>query len=327
MAATVAFVLLPAARGSVDFASEVEPLLVKRCSECHGPDQQKGGLRLDSRAAALKSGTSGKPALVPGHAGGSAMLDRVTSRDPDDQMPPKGERLAAAEVALLRRWIEEGAPWPEGAARQHWAFRSPVRPEPPTPPQGTRIHNDIDRFVAARLAREGLSMRPEADRAALIRRVSLDLTGLPPTWAEVEAFEKDASTGAYEALVDRLLASPHYGEHMARGWLDLARYADSNGYQVDLARSIWAYRDWVMDSFNRNQRFDAFTVEQLAGDLLPNPSLAQRVATGFNRNTKINDEGGGDAEEYRTKAVKDRVATLGTAWLGLTLNCAECHSH
>lgn len=170
-------------------------------------------------------------------------------------------------------------------------------------------------------------MRPEADRAALIRRVSLHLTGLPPTWAEVGAFERDTSPGAYERLVDRLLASPRYGEHMARGWLDLARYADSNGYQVDLARSIWAYRDWVIDSFNRNQRFDAFTVEQLAGDLLPSPTLAQRVATGFNRNTKVNDEGGGDEEEYRTKAVKDRVATLGTAWLGLTLNCAECHTH
>ena len=327
LAVAVASAPLSGAQGFVDFASQVEPILVKRCSECHGPDQEKGGLRLDARAAALKPGKSGKAALVPGNAGGSEMVARVTSRDPDEQMPPKGERLSEAEVAVLRRWIEEGAPWPEGAALRHWAFRPPVRPMPPTPPRGARIHNDIDRFIAARLAQDGLAMRPEADRSALIRRVSLDLTGLPPTWAEVEAFEKDASTGAYERLVDRLLASPHYGEHMARGWLDLARYADSNGYQVDLARSIWAYRDWVIESFNRNQPFDAFTVEQLAGDLLPNPSVAQRVATGFNRNTKINDEGGGDAEEYRTKAVKDRVATLGTAWLGLTLNCAECHSH
>lgn len=313
--------------GIVDFSSQVEPVLVKRCSECHGPDQQKGGLRLDARTFALMPGKSGKPALVPGNPVGSELLARVTSRDPEDQMPPKGERLTAAEVAVLQQWIEGGAPWPERIATQHWAFRAPIRATPPALPEGTPIHNDIDRFIADRLVREGLAMRPEAARAALIRRVSLDLTGLPPTWAEVEAFEKDASPGAYERLVDRLLASVHYGEHMARGWLDLARYADSNGYQVDLARSIWAYRDWVIDSFNRNQPFDGFTVEQLAGDLLPNPTLAQRVATGFNRNTKINDEGGGDAEEYRTKAVKDRVATLGTAWLGLTLNCAECHSH
>ncbi|MEI6342614.1 MAG: PSD1 and planctomycete cytochrome C domain-containing protein [Verrucomicrobiota bacterium] len=312
---------------ALDFAREVEPLLIKRCSECHGPDQQKGGLRLDTRLAAMKAGKSGKIALVPGDAAGSEMLARVTSLDPDDRMPPKGERLTTDEVALLRRWIEEGATWPEGAAWQHWAFRTPVRPTLPEPPEGFRVNNDIDRFIAVRLAKEGLSMRPEADRAALIRRVSLHLTGLPPTWAEVEAFERDTSPGAFERLVDRLLASPRYGEHMARGWLDLARYADSNGYQVDLARSIWAYRDWVIDSFNRNQRFDAFTVEQLAGDLLPSPTLAQRVATGFNRNTKVNDEGGGDEEEYRTKAVKDRVATLGTAWLGLTLNCAECHTH
>jgi hypothetical protein len=192
---------------------------------------------------------------------------------------------------------------------------------------GVAVRNEIDRFVAARLAKEGLSMRPEADRAALFRRVTLDLTGLPPTLAELAAFESDASPTAYERVVDRLLASPHYGEHMARGWLDLARYADSNGYQVDLARSIWPYRDWVIEAFNRNQRFDQFTIDQLAGDLLPGATAAQRIATGFNRNTKINDEGGGDAEEYRTKAVKDRVATLGTAWLGLTLNCAECHTH
>ncbi len=317
----------PAMAAAVDFAREVEPLLVKRCSECHGADQQKGGLRLDTRAAALKPGKSGKVALKPGDAAGSEMLARVMSGDPDEVMPPKGERLGPEEVALIRRWIEEGATWPEGMALRHWAFRAPVRPVPPVAPPGARIENDIDRFVAGRLAREGLTMRPEADRAALVRRVSLHLTGLPPTWAEVEAFERDGSPEAYGRLVDRLMASPHYGEQMARGWLDLARYADSNGYQVDLARSIWAYRDWVIDSFNRNQRFDAFTVEQLAGDLLPSPTLAQRVATGFNRNTKINDEGGGDAEEYRTKAVKDRVATMGTAWLGLTLNCAECHTH
>jgi mono/diheme cytochrome c family protein len=316
------------ATAATDFAAEIEPLLIKRCSECHGPDKQKGDLRLDSRAAALRAAESGKAALVPGKPEASELIRRVTSADPDERMPPKGPRLTPAEVASLSRWIAEGAVWPETDARSHWAFRAPVRTEPPRDvPPGAVVRNPIDRFIAARLAREGLSPRPEADRATLIRRVSLDLTGLPPEPAEVAAFLADRSDKAYETLVDRLLASPHYGEHMARGWLDLARYADSNGYQVDLARSIWPYRQWVIEAFNQNQPFDRFTVDQLAGDLLPQPTLAQRIATGFNRNTKVNDEGGGDAEEYRTKAVKDRVATVGTAWLGLTLNCAECHTH
>ena len=312
----------------VDFAREVEPLLIKRCSECHGPDKQKGDLRLDSRSAALKPAKSGKAAVVPGKADASGMLARIVSHDPDEVMPPKGGPLSPEEVALLRRWISEGAAWTENDPRSHWAFRPPVRPVPPAePPAGAVVRNEIDRFILARLAKEGLSQRPEADRATLLRRVTLDLTGLPPTPAEVSAFLADSSPDAYGRVVDRLLASAHYGEHMARGWLDLARYADSNGYQVDLARSIWPYRQWVVDAYNRNLPFDRFTVDQIAGDLVPNPTLEQRVATGFNRNTKVNDEGGGDAEEYRTKAVKDRVATLGTAWLGLTLNCAECHTH
>jgi hypothetical protein len=312
---------------AVDFAKEVEPILVKRCSECHGADQQKAKLRLDTRAAAQIPAKSGKVALVPGKPGESELLRRVLSTDADEVMPPKGERLTTAQVDALKRWIEEGAVWPENDPLAHWAFRAPVRPSVPAVSQGNWVRNEVDRFILARLEAEKLAPQPEADRATLIRRLSLDLTGLPPSWNEVEAFIKDPSDRAYETLVDRLLASPHYGEHMARGWLDLARYADSNGYQVDLARSIWPYRDWVIRAFNDNQRFDQFTVEQLAGDLLPNPTPDQRIATGFNRNTKINDEGGGDAEEYRTKAVKDRVATLGTAWLGLTLNCAECHTH
>lgn len=316
-----------AARGAVDFATEIEPILVKRCSECHGADAQKGGLRLDSRTALLQPAKSGSPAVVTGKPSESELVKRITATDPDDWMPPKGARLTEAEVSALRRWVEEGAPWSGSEPTRHWAFQAPVRPEFPAVRDTAWGRNEIDRFILARLEKEELTPQPEADRATLIRRVSLDLTGLPPTWAEVEAFVNDRSPGAYEALVDRLLASPHYGEHLARGWLDLARYADSNGYQVDLARSIWPYRDWVIDAFNRNLPFDQFTVEQLAGDLLPDPTPAQRIATGFNRNTKINDEGGGDAEEYRTKAVKDRVATLGTAWLGLTLNCAECHSH
>ena len=328
MALIAGTALVLRATAATDFAAEIEPLLIKRCSECHGPDKQKADLRLDSRAAALRPAESGKAALVPGKPEASEMIRRVTSTDPDEVMPPKGPRLTPAEVAGLSRWIAAGAVWPEVDARRHWSFQAPVRPRPPEDlPAGALVRNPIDRFIIARLAKEGLAPQPEADRATLIRRLSLDLTGLPPEPAEVAAFVADRSDKAYENLVDRLLASPHYGEHLARGWLDLARYADSNGYQVDLARSIWPYRQWVIEAFNQNQPFDRFTIDQLAGDLLPQATLAQRIATGFNRNTKVNDEGGGDAEEYRTKAVKDRVATVGTAWLGLTLNCAECHTH
>lgn len=315
------------ANGAADFAKDVEPVLVKRCSECHGPDKQKSELRLDSRAAAITPAKSGKRALVPGKPDLSELLERVASTDPDEVMPPKGARLTPEEIAGLRHWIEEGAVWPDTSALSHWAFRPVARPQPPAAGPETGVRNEIDRFIFSRLAKEGLAPQPEADRATLIRRVSFDLTGLPPSWSEVDAFERDPSPKAYEALVDRLLASPHYGENMARGWLDLARYADSNGYQVDLTRSMWPYRQWVIDAFNRNEPFSQFTIDQLAGDLLPNATEEQRIATGFNRNTKINDEGGGDPEEYRVKAVKDRVATLGTTWLGLTLNCAECHSH
>lgn len=311
----------------VDFRHEIEPIFVKRCSECHGPDKQKAGLRLDRKADALHGGKSGKPAIVPGQSAESELIRRVTTDDTDDLMPPKGGRLTAAQVSSLRAWIDQGADWPDTDPAHHWSFIKPERPAPPTVQQADWPRNPIDNFVLARLSREGLAPSPEADRTTLIRRVSLDLTGLPPTLADVDAFLADQRPGAYDRLVDRLLASPHFGEHWARWWLDLARYADSNGYQVDLARSIWPYRDWVINALNRNMPFDEFTIEQLAGDLLPDATLEQKIATGFNRNTKINDEGGGDAEEYRTKAVKDRVATTSTAWLGLTMNCAECHSH
>lgn len=326
--------LLAAAWGSVfaqdpiDFARDIEPIFIRHCSECHGPDQQKSGLRLDARDSALGEARSGMHPIVPGDPNASELLRRVLSQDPDEVMPPKGRPLEATDIDRLRRWIAEGAKWNEADPLQHWAFQVPVRPEvPKVEESGVDIHNAIDHFIVARLQKAGLGQQPEADRPTLIRRLSLDLTGLPPSPAEVSAFLSDDSPHAYEHLVDRLLASPHFGEHMGRLWLDLARYADSNGYQVDLARSIWPYREWVIRAFNENQPFDQFTIEQIAGDLLPNPTLEQRIATGFNRNTKINDEGGGDAEEYRTKAVKDRVATLGTTWLGLTLNCAECHTH
>ncbi len=329
LALTLAWAALQAAEpaAKVDFRHEIEPIFVKRCSECHGPDKQKAGLRLDRKADALHGGKSGKPAILPGQSAASEVIRRVTTDDTDDLMPPKGDRLTATQVAALRAWIDQGADWPDGDPAQHWSFVKPERPALPPVKQADWPRNPIDNFVLARLDHENLTPSPEADRATLIRRVSLDLTGLPPSLAEVDAFLADQRPEAYEKLVDRLLASPRFGEHWARWWLDLARYADSNGYQVDLARSIWPYRDWVINALNRDLPFDEFTIEQLAGDLLPDATLDQRIATGFNRNTKINDEGGGDAEEYRTKAVKDRVATTATAWLGLTMNCAECHSH
>jgi mono/diheme cytochrome c family protein len=309
----------------VDFARDVQPIFVKRCYECHGPDKQKSGLRLDRKPDAAHGGKSEKPFWVAGKSAESQIIDRVTTANADDQMPPKGERLTAEQVRVLRAWIDEGAVWPD--EKKHWAFVKPVRQELPPVKNKRWPRNEIDYFILARLEREKLSVSPEADRATLIRRLSFDLTGLPPTMVEVDSFLKDRSNQAYEQAVDRLLASQHFGEHLGRGWLDLARYADSNGYQVDLTRSMWPYREWVINAFNRNLPFDQFTIEQLAGDLLPNATLEQKIATGFHRNTKTNDEGGGDDEEYRTKAVKDRVATTATTWLGLTMMCAECHTH
>jgi len=284
-------------------------------------------LRLDNRKDALRGGKSGRLAIVPGQSAQSHLLERVQATDPADVMPAKGDRLSPEQIAALRAWIDAGAVWPDTDPKSHWAYVRPVRPAPPAVRNRKWVRNEIDAFVLARLDQEGLAPSPEADRSTLLRRLSLDLTGLPPTLEEQDAFLKDRRPDAYERLVERLLASPHHGEHIARWWLDLARYADSNGYQVDLARSVWPYRDWVINAFNQNMPFDQFTLEQLAGDLLPNATLEQKIATGFNRNTKINDEGGGDAEEYRTKAVKDRVATTATVWLGATLACAECHSH
>ncbi len=312
---------------AVDFKNKIQPLLVKKCYECHGPDAQKSKLRVDTKSDAFKGGKSGKPFLVPGNSKQSEMYSRITSTDPDERMPPKGDPLAPEDIESVRLWIEQGADWVETDVTKHWAFVKPKRPVVPEFENGSWPKNEVDRFILARLEKAALQPMPEADPITLIRRLTLDLTGLPPKVEEVETFQKGYSADAYERLVDRLLASPSYGEHAARSWLDLARYADSNGYQVDLVRSVWPYRDWVVEAFNRNMPFDKFTIEQLAGDLLPHASLQQRVATGFNRNTKINDEGGGDAEEYRSNAVKDRVATTATTWLGLTMMCAECHTH
>ncbi len=320
------------ADAKVDFKTDVQPILAKHCHECHGDKKQKSGLRLDRKAAAFQGGDSGKPSLRPGKPSESPLVQRLTTQNPDEVMPPKGDRLTDAQVTLLRQWIEEGADWPDdGVASEvkHWAYLKPVRPV--VPAIHTRLTqgrlNPIDSFVLERLQQEKLEPSPEADRTTLIRRVSLDLTGLPPTMEEVRAFLSDDGGNAYEKVVDRLLASPHYGEHWARPWLDLARYADTAGYESDNRRSMWPWRDWVVGALNRNMPFDQFTIEQIAGDMLPNATQEQRVATGFHRNTMNNNEGGTDDEEFRHEAVVDRVNTTMAVWMATTMSCAQCHNH
>jgi hypothetical protein len=309
----------------VQFNRDIRPILSENCFQCHGPDrhQRKADLRLDLEAEALKD-LGGHRAIVPGRPLESELHRRVTTSDPDDVMPPpkSGLKLTAAEKELLSRWITQGAKW-----QGHWAFVTPTAPSLPPMRRAGWARNPIDQFVLARLEREGLKPSTEADRATLIRRVSLDLTGLPPTPADVAEFLRDPAPDAYEKVVDRLLRSPHYGERMALPWLDAARYADTHGYQKDNERTMWAWRDWVIGAFNSNLPFDQFTVEQLAGDLLPQPTLAQRIATGFNRNHRINAEAGAIAEEYRAEYVADRAETTATVWLGLTVACARCHDH
>ena len=314
----------------VDFARDVQPILVAHCYECHGPVAQKGKLRWDRRDSVLKRS---EPVLTPGKADESLLIKLVTSKEEDEQMPPKGERLSARDVGVLRDWINQGADWPDvGRAGRdprwdHWAFRRPVKPVTPKVKDVAWVRNAVDAFILARLEREGIKPSEEADRYALLRRVTTDLTGLPPTPAEVDAFINDKSPGAYERLVERLLASPAFGERWATVWLDLARYADSKGYAEDNARTIWRYRDWVVQAINENKPFDQFTVEQLAGDLLPNPTKSQMLATAFHRNTLNNDEGGTDDEEFRVAAVLDRVNTTMQVWMGVTIGCAQCHDH
>ncbi len=328
---------------AVDFNREVRPLLSDHCFACHGPDAatREAGLRLDDRAAALTPADSGKPAIVPGKPDESEMIRRIFTGDKDDQMPPEEshKKLSAPQKETLKQWIAEGAEY-----RGHWAFIAPERPAVPemsaqftvlssqsAAPPGTAhwalSTNPIDRFLAARLAKENLPAQPEAPKETLIRRVSLDLTGLPPTLAEVDAFLADTSPQAYEKVVDRLLASPRYGEHMAAQWLDFARYADSNGFQSDTKREQWLWRDWVISAFNANMPFDQFTIEQLAGDLLPHATPQQLTATGFNRNHRLNGEGGRIVEEWFAETVIDRVETTGLTWMALTLNCCRCHDH
>jgi len=320
------FLVLPtfvAAAEPIVFNRDIRPLLSDKCFHCHGPDEKerKSGLRLDQRDSALQPSESGATAIVPGKLDQSELIARCFTDDADDLMPPAklGKPLTPHEKELLKQWIAEGAEY-----QGHWAFLPPARAAVPT--QG-KSQQPIDAFISARLTKEGLQPSPEADRATLIRRVSLDLTGLPPTPAEVSAFEQDTSPNAYEKVVDRLLQSPHYGESMAMQWLDFARYADSHGFQTDSSRSMWPWRDWVIRAFNDNQPFDQFTIQQLAGDLLPNATLPQKIATGFNRNHRINGEGGIIADEWRIENIIDRVETTGFTWLALSLNCCRCHDH
>ena len=317
----------------VDFAAEVRPILEAKCYECHGAKSQKGDLRLDRRAEALRGGGEG-PVIVPGRSAESELIARVGGVEPDQLMPPagKGERLSAEQVATLRSWVDQGANWPDDSAgkkdpRDHWAFRPPVRAELPVVRDGGWPRNPMDRFLLARLESEGLAPAAEADKVTLIRRLSLDLTGLPPTIAEVDAFLGDDSPGAYGAVVERLLASPHYGEKWGRHWLDAARYADSDGYEKDKSRHVHFYRDYVINAFNRDLPYDRFIVEQLAGDLLPHPTQDQYVATGYLRNSMVNEEGGVDPEQFRMEAMFDRMDAVGKGILGLTIQCAQCHNH
>lgn len=310
----------------VEFARDVRPILSDTCFACHGPDAKswKGGLRLDSRGGALKGGKSGKPAVVPGKLVESELWRRISTTDPDDHMPPadSGKKLAPAQVETLRKWISEGAEY-----KDHWAFQPVRRPDPPAGKQTRWPKNPIDSFVLARLEPLRRSPNPEAEKQTLIRRVTLDLTGLPPTPEEVHAFVADRSPDAYENLVDRLLKSPRYGERMAVDWLDAARYADTHGYHIDSARDMVAWRDWVIRAFNDNMPFDQFTIEQLAGDLLPNATREQKIASGFNRNNMVNYEGGAIPEEYLAAYIHDRINTTATVWMGLTMACAQCHDH
>lgn len=309
----------------IDFNRDIRPILSDNCFTCHGPDEKQrvSDLRLDQRDEAFAE-REGHRVIVPGDVTASALHQRVTSADPDKRMPPKdsGRQLTDSQIQLLTEWIRQGAEWSE-----HWAFVAPQRPDPPQTQLKNWSRNPIDDFVLARLEQEGLKPSDEAARSALIRRVTLDLTGLPPTPEEVNAFLSDSSPDAYETVVDRLLTSPRYGEHMAVRWLDAARYADTSGYQNDGPRSMWRWRDWVINAFNSNQPYDQFTIEQLAGDLLENASLDQQIATGFNRNHRGNAEGGIIPEEYQVEYVVDRVDTTCTVWLGLTMGCARCHDH
>jgi mono/diheme cytochrome c family protein len=305
----------------VDYSRDVQPILTAQCYACHGPDEgkRKGKFRLDVREAATKK------AITPGDAAHSSLITRVTTADADRVMPPpdsKKDRLSAAQIDVLRRWIDQGAKFD-----QHWAYVKPIRPAPPVVKNKTWVRNPIDAFIAAGQEAHGFVPASEADRVTLIRRLSFDLIGLPPTPEEVDAFVNDKTPDAYAKVVDRLLTSKHYGERMAEYWLDAVRYADTGGYHSDNHRDVWLFRDYVIDAFNANKRFDQFTVEQLAGDLLPHPTMEQRIASGYNRLLQTTEEGGAQAKEYAAKYAADRVRNVSSVWLASTMGCCECHNH
>jgi mono/diheme cytochrome c family protein len=319
---------------SVDYLRDVKPLFTKYCVDCHGPAKQKTGLRLDTAAFALKGNDSGA-VILAGKAKDSPLLHALNGEKDVSKMPPEGRpRPTAAEIAIIKRWIDAGAPAPKEEVAlaatvktDHWAFKPVKRAALPAVKQKDWVRNPIDAYILARLEKDNLAPSKDADRITLLRRVSLDLTGLPPTPAEVAAFVNDQGPDAYDKAVDHLLKSPHYGERWARHWLDLARYADSNGFTIDGPRTIWPYRDWVIESLNRDQPIDQFIIEQLAGDMLPSATVPQKVATGFHRNTLFNQEGGIDLEMFRVEYIIDRVGTTGSVFLGLTIGCAQCHDH
>src|SRR5688572_12280770 len=311
-----------AGRAPVSFTREVLPILSNNCFACHGPDgqQRKTKFHFDTREGAFAK----RGVIEPGNAGDSLLIEMVTHPDPKQRMPPleTGHTLTEKQIAVLRRWIDAGAVWDT-----HWAYSPPKRTEPPATKRAGWARNPIDQFILARLEREGLQPSPEADKETLLRRVTYDLTGFPPAPAEMDAFLADRSPDAYEKRVDALLQSPHYGERMAMVWLDAARYADTHGYHIDSFRQMSPWRDWVIGAFNRNLPFDRFVTEQIAGDLIPDATRDQKIASGFNRNHMINFEGGAIADEYQVEYVIDRVEATSSTFMGLTMGCARCHSH
>jgi hypothetical protein len=330
--------LPPTASTKVDFKRDIQPILSQNCYACHGASTQMNGLRLDNRNSALSGGYSGV-AIKPGNSAESKLIQMVAGVIQGKIMPPAGEPLSREQIGLLRAWIDQGAEWPDESSsvgkeptyapkKDHWSFQPIKRPLRPVVRNRAWVRNPIDAFVLSRLEKEGIKPSPEADRVTLIRRLSFDLVGLPPTPEQVAEFLADNRSDAYERLADRLLASPHYGEKWARPWLDLAHYADSDGYEKDNVRPhAWQWRQWVIEALNNNMPFDQFTIEQLAGDLLPTATLKEKIAMGFCRNTLTNREGGVDPEEFRIEQVIDRAMTVGTTWLGLTVGCARCHDH
>lgn len=316
-----------------DFEKQILPLLQKhQCFACHDAKKQKAGLRLDIKSKAIAGGESGKVSIKPGDAAGSELYRRIISVDSEVVMPPTKEKLSKEQQELFKQWIDAGAHWPEHLANEkpkvvHWAYVPPQRPALPRVKNKAWVRNSIDAFVVARLEKEGLAPSPEADKATLIRRLYLDLLGLPPTPAQVDAFLADTSSDAYDKVVSQLLNSPHYGERWGRHWLDAARYADSDGYEKDKSPPMWFYRDWVVNAFNRDLPYNQFLRDQLAGDQVPQATQDQIVATGFLRNSMLNEEGGVDPEQFRMDAMFDRMDAIGKSMLGVTIQCARCHNH